>query len=336
MKEEILKWLNAEIIYPISDSQWVSPVHIIPKKAGVTVTMKEKSEEIQTRLPTKWRVCIDYRKLNSATKKDHFRLPFIDQILDRLAGSNYFYFLDGYSSYSQIAIHPDDQEKTMFTCLFDTFAFRRMPFGLCNAPATFQRCMTAIFSDFLRDSLEVFMDDFSVFGNDFKSCLSHLTKILEVCVRKRLVLSWGESHFTVREGVVLGQIVSGKGLDVDKAKIEVIQNLPIPSTIKDLRSFLGHVSFYRIFIQDFAKVSKPLTTLLCKDKDFIIDEEGKRAFMMLKQALIEAPILQSLNWDLPFGIMCDASDYAVGAVLGQQLDKKPTAICYASKTLIEA
>ena len=223
----------------------MSPVHVVPKKAGVTVTTNEKGEEIQTRLPTKWRVCIDYRKLNSVTKKDHFLLPFIDQILDRLAGSNYFCFLDGYSGYNQIAIHPDDQEKTTFTCPFGTFAFRRMPFRLCNAPATFQRCKTAIFSDFLGDSLEVFMDDFFVFGNDFETCLAHLTKILEVCVRKRLVLSWKKSHFMVREGVVLGHIVSGKGLEVDKAKIEVIQNLPLPNTVKDLRIFLGHVGFYR-------------------------------------------------------------------------------------------
>ena len=184
VKEEILKWLNAEIIYPISDSQWVSPVHVVSKKARVMVTTNKKSKEIQTRLSMKWRVCIDYRKLNSATKKDHFPLPFIDQILDRLAGSNYFCFLDRYSGYNHIAIHPDDQEKTTFTCPFGTFAFRRMPFGLCNAPATFQRCMTAIFFDFIGDSLEVFMDDFSVFENDFESCLAHLTKILEVCVRK--------------------------------------------------------------------------------------------------------------------------------------------------------
>ena len=180
VKEEILKWLNAEIIYPISDSQWVSPVHVVPKKAGVTVMMNEKGEEIQTCLLTKWRVYIDYQKLNSATKKEHFPLPFIDQILDRLVGSNYFCFLDGYSGYNHIAIHPDDQEKTTFTCPFGTFAFKRMSFILCNAPLTFQRCMTAIFSDFLGDSLEVFMDDFSVFGNDFESCLAHLTKILEV------------------------------------------------------------------------------------------------------------------------------------------------------------
>ena len=135
---------------------------------------------------------------------------------------------------------------------------------------------------------------------------------------------------------MLGHLVSGKGLEVDKAKIEVIQNLPLPTILQDLRSFLGHVGFYRRFIRDFTKVSKPLTTLLCKDKDFFIDKEGERAFEMLKLALIKAPILQSPNWDFPFEITCDASEYVVGEVLGQRSDKKPTAIWYASKTLAEA
>ena len=196
--------------------------------------------------------------------------------------------------------------------------------------------MTAIFFDFLSDSLEVFMDDFSIFGNNFESYLAHLTKILEVYVRKWLVLRWEKSNFMVQEGLVLKHIVSGTGLEVDKAKIEVIQNLPLSRTVRDLRSFLGHVDFYQRFIQDFAKVSKPLTSLLCKDKDFIIYEEGKHAFMMLKHSLIEAPILQSPNWDLPFEIMCNVSNYVVGEVLGQGLDKKPTAIYYASKPLIES
>ena len=336
IKDEILKWLNAGIIYPISDSPWVSPVHVVPKKAGITVTTNDKGEELQTRLPKKWRVCIDYRKLNAATKKDHFPLPFIDQILDKLSGQGFYCFLDGYSGYNQLAIHPDDQEKTTFTCPFGTYAFQRMPFGLCNAPATFQRCMMAIFSDFIGESMEVFMDDFSLFGPSFDACLEHLTQILDVCVKKRLVLSWEKSHFMVREGIVLGHLVSRKGLEVDKAKVEVIQDLALPTSIRELRSFLGHVGFYRRFIQDFAKVSKPLTSLLCKEKDFIIEEEGKNAFMQLKQALVEAPILQSPNWDLPFEIMCDASDFAVGAVLGQRIDKKPIAIYYASKTLANA
>ena len=120
----------------------------------------------------------------------------------------------------------------------------------------------------------------------------------------------------VQEGVVLGYLVSGNGLEVDKAKIDVIQNLSLPTTLQDLRSFLGHVGFYCRFIRDLAKVSKPLTTLLCKDKDFFIDKEGERTFEMLKLALIKAPILQCPNWDLPFEIMCDGSDYAVGVVLG--------------------
>ena len=175
MKDKILKWLNTHIIYLISDSPWVSPVHIVPKKAGITITTNDKGEEIQTRLLTKWRVCVDYRKLNVAMKKDDFPLPFIDQILDKLSGQGYYCFLDGYFGYNQMAIHPNDQEKTTFTCPFGTCMFQRMPFRLCNALATFQWCMMAIFSDFIEESLKVFKDDFSVFRPSFDTCLEHLT-----------------------------------------------------------------------------------------------------------------------------------------------------------------
>ncbi|CAN6447216.1 unnamed protein product [Victoria cruziana] len=137
VKKEIIKWLDAGIIYPISDSEWVSPIQMVPKKAGLTVIKNEHGEDVPTRVQTGWRVCIDYRKLNSATRKDHFPLPFLDQVLEKLAGHSYFCFLDGYSGYNQVVVHPDDQEKTTFTCPFGTFAFRRMPFGLCNAPGTF-------------------------------------------------------------------------------------------------------------------------------------------------------------------------------------------------------
>ncbi|CAN6483846.1 unnamed protein product [Victoria cruziana] len=137
VKKEIIKWLDADIIYPISDSQWVSPIQMVPKKAGLTVVQNEHGNDVPTRVQTGWRVCIDYRKLNSATRKDHFPLPFLDQVVERLAGKSYFCFLDGYSGYNQVEVHPDDQEKTTFTCPFGTFAFRRMPFGLCNAPGTF-------------------------------------------------------------------------------------------------------------------------------------------------------------------------------------------------------
>ena len=140
------------------------------------------------------------------------------------------------------------------------------------------------------------MDDFSVFGPSFDACYEHLMQILNVCVKKRLDLNWEKSHFMVREGIVLGHLVSSKGFEVDKAKVEVIQDLALPKSIRELRSFLGHVGFYRRFIQDFAKVSKPLAFLLCKEKYFIIEEEGKYAFMQLKQALVEPPNLQSSNW----------------------------------------
>ena len=155
------------MIYSISDSPWIRPVHMVSKKLRITVTTNEGGEEVPMRMTTGWRVYVDYRRSNGVTNKDHYPLPFIDQILERLSGENYFCFSDGYSRYNQINIFSKDQEKTTFTCPIGTFAFKRMPFGLYNAPATFQRCMNALFSDLLGDFLEIFMDDFSIFGEDF-------------------------------------------------------------------------------------------------------------------------------------------------------------------------
>nr|GEV67383.1 reverse transcriptase domain-containing protein [Tanacetum cinerariifolium] len=169
IKKEVIKLLDAEIIYPIFDSPWVSPIHCVPKKGGITVVENENNELIPTRLVIGWRVCIDYRKLIDATRKDYFLLPFMDQMLKRLAGNEFYCFLDGFSGYFQILINPPDQEKTTFTCPYGTFAYRRMPFGLCNAPGTFQRCMMAIFYDMIEKTMEVFMDDFSVFEDSFSS-----------------------------------------------------------------------------------------------------------------------------------------------------------------------
>ncbi|GJU05362.1 reverse transcriptase domain-containing protein [Tanacetum coccineum] len=200
IKKEVEKLLDAGLIYPISDSPW----------------------------------------LNEATRKDHFPLPFMDQMLERLAGNEYYCFLDGFSGYFQIPIDPHDQEKTTFTCPYGTFAYRRMPFGLCNAPGTFQRCMMAIFHDMIKKTMEVFMDDFLVFGNSFKNCLSRVDKMLQRCEDTNLCLNWEKSHFMVKEGIVLGHKISKKGIEVDKAKIDVIAKLPHPTTVKGVRSFLGH------------------------------------------------------------------------------------------------
>ncbi|KAG7583616.1 Integrase catalytic core [Arabidopsis suecica] len=336
VKKEILKLLNADVIYPISDSTWVSPVHCVLKKGGMTVVKNEKDELIPTRTITGHRMCIDYRKLNAASRKDHFPLPFIDQMLERLANHPYYCFLDGYSGFFQIPIHPNDQEKTTFTCPYGTFAYKRMPFGLCNAPATFQRCMTSIFSDLIEEMVEVFMDDFSVYGSSFSSCLLNLCRVLTRCEETNLVLNWEKCHFMVREGIVLGHKISEKGIEVDKGKIEVMMQLQPPKTVKDIRSFLGHAGFYRRFIKDFSKIARPLTRLLCKETEFEFDEDCLKAFHTIKEALVTAPVVQAPNWDYPFEIMCDASDYAVGAVLGQRIDKKLHVIYYASRTLDEA
>ncbi|GJU97802.1 reverse transcriptase domain-containing protein [Tanacetum coccineum] len=200
IKKEVEKLLDAGLIYPISDSPW----------------------------------------LNEATRKDHFPLPFMDQMLERLAGNEYYCFLDGFSGYFQIPIDPHDQEKTTFTCPYGTFAYCRMPFGLCNAPGTFQRCMMAIFHDMIKKTMEVFMDDFSVFGNSFGNCLSRVDKMLQRCEDTNLCLNWEKSHFMVKEGIVLGHKISKNGIEVDKAKVDVIAKLPHPTTVKGVRSFLGH------------------------------------------------------------------------------------------------
>nr|GEW75520.1 reverse transcriptase domain-containing protein [Tanacetum cinerariifolium] len=216
-----------------------------------------------------------------------------------------------------IPIDPKDQEKTMFTCPYGTFAYKRMPFGLCNAPGTFQRCMMEIFHDMIEQTMEVFMDDFLVFGNTFSTCLTNLEKMLKRCEHTKLALNWDKSHFVVKEGIILGHKISKKGIEVDKAKIKVISKLPHPTTVKGIRSFLGHAGFYRLFIKDFSKI----LNLLKKNAPFIFSNKCIKAFRALKEKLTEASILIASNWDQPFELMCDASDYAVGAVLGQRIEK---------------
>nr|GEX81410.1 reverse transcriptase domain-containing protein [Tanacetum cinerariifolium] len=263
IKKEVEKLLDAGLIYPISDSPWVSPVHCVPKKGGFTIVKNEENDLIPTRLVTGWRVW-----------------------------NEYYCFLDGFSGYFQIPIDPRDQEKTTFTCPYGTFTYRRMPFGLCNAPGTFQRCMLAIFYDMVEKTMEVFMDDFSVFGNCFETYLSRLDKMLQRCEDTNLCLNWEKSHFMVKEGIVLGHKISRNRIEVDKAKVD--------------------------------------------DTPFIFSEDCIKDFQTLKKKLTEAPILIAPSWDLPFELICDASDFAIGMVLGQRYEKHFRPIHYASKTLTEA
>nr|GEU51161.1 DNA-directed DNA polymerase [Tanacetum cinerariifolium] len=217
IKKEVIKLLDAKMIYSISDSPWVSPIHCVPKKGGMIVVSNETNELIPTRLVTGWRVCIGYRKLNDATRKDHFPFPFMDQMLERLARNEFYCFLDGFSRYFQIPIDPQDQEKTTFTCPYATFAYCRMLFGLCNAP-----------------------------------------------------------------GIDLGHKISKSGIEVDRAKVDIIAKLPHPTTVKGVRSFLGHAGFYRRFIQDFSKIERHMTHLLEKETLFVFSKERVDAFETLK------------------------------------------------------
>ncbi|GKE55794.1 reverse transcriptase domain-containing protein [Tanacetum coccineum] len=338
IKKEVVKLLDARLIYPISDSPWVSLVHCVPKKGGMTVVTNEDNKLIPTR----------------------------------------------FLGYFQISIDPQDQEKITFTCPYGTFAYRRMPFGLCNAPGTFQRYMMAIFHDMIKETMEVFMDDFlvfedsfssclshldkmlkrekvdviekllpptpvkgirsflgharfyrrfiqdfseiarpmthlleketpfifsteyrealetlmevfmddfSVFGDSFSSCLSHLDKMLKRCEDTNLVLNWEKCHFMVKEGIVLGHKILKSGIEVDREKVDVIAKLPPPTSVKGIRSFLGHAGFYRRFIQDFSKIARPMTHLLEKETPFIFSTECREAFETLKKKLTEALIL---------------------------------------------
>ncbi|RVW13817.1 Retrovirus-related Pol polyprotein from transposon 17.6 [Vitis vinifera] len=230
MEDKLSQFVNLR-----EDCPWVSPTQLVPKNSGIIVVQNDKGEEVSTRLTTGWRVCIDYRRLNVVTRNDHFPLPFINQ------------------------------EKTTFTCPFGTYAYRRMPFGLCNAPSTFQRCMLSIFSDMEECIMEVFMDDITIYGR-----------------------------------IVLGHIISKKGIEVDKAKVELVVKLPSPTNVKGIRQFLGLVGFYRRFIKDFSKLARPLYELLVKDAKFIWNDRCQRR-----------------------------------VVLGQREDGKPYVIYYASKTLNE-
>nr|GEV23840.1 reverse transcriptase domain-containing protein [Tanacetum cinerariifolium] len=188
IKKEVEKLLDAGLIYPISDSPWVSPIHCVPKKGRMTVVTNDEKELVPTRLITGWRVSIDYRNLNEATRKDHFPLPFMDQMLERLAGYEYYCFLDGFSGYFQIPVDPKDQEKTTFTCPYETFAYKRMPFGLCNAPGTFQRCMMAIFHDMIEQTMEVFMDDFSVFEKEMLAVVYAFDKFRSYLIMNKSIV----------------------------------------------------------------------------------------------------------------------------------------------------
>ncbi|RDY13948.1 Retrovirus-related Pol polyprotein, partial [Mucuna pruriens] len=242
-----MKLVVAQIIYPILDSQWVSPVQVVPKKSGMTAMKNQHDELVPARIQNSWRVYIDYQKLNQATSKDHFPLPFIDQVLERLAKKFHYCFLDGFFGFMQIHIASVDQHKTNFTCPFSTFTYTKMLFGLCNAPSTFQICMINIFSDLWEDCMEVFMDDFTVYAESYEACLENLSYVSTRCIETNLMLNFEKFHFIVIDGILLGHLVSNRGIEVDKAKVDIITSLSNPASMH--------------FIKNFSKITLPLSML---------------------------------------------------------------------------
>nr|GEZ67283.1 transposon Ty3-I Gag-Pol polyprotein [Tanacetum cinerariifolium] len=305
IKKEVKKLLDAGLIYPISDSLWVSPVHCVPKKGGFIVVENEENELIPTRLVTGWWVCIDYRKLNEATRKDQFPLPFMDQMFERLAGNEFYCFLDGFSGYFQIPIDPRDQEKTTFTCPYGTFTYRRMPFGLCNASCTFQRCMLAIFHDMVEKMMEVFMDDFLVFGNSFENCLSRLDKVLaKVDVIAKL------PHPTNVKGAVFGQRhekhfkpihYASKTMNDAESNYTMTEKemLAVVYTFKKFRSYLimnksivhtDHSALKSLFAKKDAKARLLRWVLLLQEFDFKVhDTKGAENLVADHLSRLENP-----------------------------------------------
>ena len=320
VKEELEKLLEAGFIYPVINSEWVSPIVIVPKKVGTDGKVKI-------------RVCQDFRKLNAATKKDHFPLPFIDMVLDHVAGQECFSFLDGFSGYNQVSIRGEDQLKTTFTTDWGTYAFNRMPFGLCNAPGTFQRLMTDIFRDFLKHFLEVFIDDFAVFSPK-ESHLGCLRKTFQRCRETQLKLHPGKCFFGMASGLLLGHVVSREGIAVDLGKILVMLALLPPKNLREVRGFLGCVGYYRRFIEGYARMAMPLTELLKKDTPYAWTEIRQAAFEALKKRLVMAPILAAPDWEREFHVTVDASGWCLGAVLWQEDDeRRERPIYYASRQM---
>jgi hypothetical protein len=306
VKEEIEKLLKIGFIYPVPYSEWVSPIVIVPKK----------NEKI--------RICQDFRKLNNATKKDYFPLPFIDAILDVVVGHICYSFLDGFSGYNQIRIALEDQLKTTFTTAWGTFASIIMLFGLCNALATFQRVMMIAFLPFLHKFIEIFLDDFCIFGK-LEDHAEQLAKCFEQCEKYGISLNVAKCQFMVPFGRLLGHIVSKDGIAVDPDKISLIEYFPRPATVKQVRSYLGLCSYYRRAIKSFAEIASPLTKLLKKFEvgaSPVWGQDCETAFVTLKEKLSTAHVLIPPDWDKTFHVYVDASNVALGCVLSQKDDKK--------------
>ena len=310
--------LKKDVIQP-SSSPWASPIVLVKKKDGST------------------RFCVDYRKVNGVTRKDAYPLPRVDDTLDTLAGAKWFTTLDLVSGYWQVEVHKDDQEKTAFCTSDGLFEFKVMPFGLCNAPATFQRLMDMILAGLQWTTCLVYLDDVIVLGRTFIEHLDHLEAVFSRLHEANLKLQPFKCNLCRAKVNFLGHIVSSEGISSDTSKVEKVANWPIPTCQRDVQCFLGLANYYRRFVKDYANIARPLHRLTEKNAIFKWTEECQQSFDNLRERLISAPILAFPDCSKPFILDTDASNTGIGAVLSQkQEDGTERVIAYASRVLSKA
>lgn len=319
VQSQIDKMLQQKIIQP-SESPWSSPIWIVPKKQDASGQQK-------------WRLVVDYRKLNEKTISDKYPIPVISDVLDKLGRCQYFTTLDLKSGFHQIEMFPDDIQKTAFTVENGHYEYCRMPFGLKNAPSTFQRAMENVLRG-LNDICEVYMDDIIIFSTSLQEHIVSIEKVFQRLREANLKIQLDKSEFLKHETAYLGHIVTPQGIKPNPDKVRAIKKFPIPKTPKEIKSFLGLVGYYRKFIPNFSKLTKPLTSCLKKGAKIDIDNQKYiNAFRICQEILMNDPILQYPDFDKDFNLTTDASNYAIGAVLSQGPIGSDKPIAYASRTL---
>ena len=326
VREHIQVLLDGGVIRP-STSPYASPIVIVQKKSG------------------QMRMCVDYRQLNAKTRRDAYPLPRIEESLDALGGAKYFSTLDLASGYNQVAVAERDRAKTAFCTPFGLYEFNRMPFGLCNAPGTFQRLMEHIFGDQSFQTLLLYLDDVVVFSTTFEQHLQRLGLVLGRLRAQNLKLKLSKCHFFAQEVQYLGHVISAAGVATDPEKTRVVAEWPRPQTARDLRSFLGFASYYRRFVPKFATHAAPLHRLVAaaggtkKTPGLGVnltehwDDQCEASFCALKARLTSAPVLAYADFSKPFVLDIDASFEGLGAVLSQEQDGGRRPIAYASRGL---